>query len=78
MTLDGPEGPRLHAVWSWPDGLLAPGTVEAQSDAWLRALTALTEHARHGDPGGWTPSDLPLVDLDQAELDELQAAWRDR
>ncbi len=77
VTLDGAEGPRLRAVWSWPDGLLTPDAVADLSATWLRALTALVSHTERADAGGWTPSDLPLVDLDQSEIEALESAWRD-
>nr|AGN74876.1 nonribosomal peptide synthetase [Streptomyces griseoviridis] len=78
VTLDGPEGPRLRAVFRWPRALLAPNTAAGISTAWTRALTALVDHVRRPDAGGWTPSDLPLVDLDQSDIEALEAAWRDR
>ncbi|GAA3989769.1 hypothetical protein GCM10022384_42160 [Streptomyces marokkonensis] len=78
VTLDGPAGPRLTAVFRWPRALLAPEAAAALSTAWTRALTALVDHVRRPDAGGWTPSDLPLVDLDQSDIEAIEAAWRDR
>ncbi len=78
VTLDGPEGPRLRAVLSWPRALLTHGAAAGLAAVWTRALTALVDHVRRPDAGGWTPSDLPLVDLDQSDIEALEAAWRDR
>ncbi len=78
VTLDTLDGPRLRAVFRWPGALLAPDTAAGISTAWTRALTALVDHVRRPGAGGWTPSDLPLVDLDQSDIEALEAAWRDR
>ncbi|MFF4169351.1 amino acid adenylation domain-containing protein [Streptomyces sp. NPDC001744] len=77
-TEDGPGGPRLVTRWTWPAGLLAETDVTALADAFDRALRAIAEHAGRPDTGGWTPSDLPLVSLDQSQLDRLQNKWGGR
>ncbi|MFD9425547.1 MULTISPECIES: non-ribosomal peptide synthetase [unclassified Streptomyces] len=78
VTLDAPDGPRLRAVWSWPAALLDTPDVVCLGEGWTRTLTALVTHADTPDAGGWTPSDLPLVDLEQSDIDALEAAWRGR
>ncbi|GGL59747.1 hypothetical protein GCM10014719_71300 [Planomonospora parontospora subsp. antibiotica] len=70
---DRPDGPHLEAVWSWPDGVLTEAEAEELAGTWFDALGGL---AAHGS-GGHTPSDL-LVELDQEEIDRIQAAWEDR
>jgi len=79
VTRDLPGGPELTATWSWPDGVLPEDQVRALAEAWFAALRGLVAHleADDGQAGGFTPSDL-LVDLDQAEIDALQAAWRNK
>ncbi|WP_069170191.1 non-ribosomal peptide synthetase [Streptomyces griseus] len=77
-TEDLPDGPRLVTRWTWPSDLLKEEDVEALSGAFLRALRAVAEHAERPDAGGWTPSDLPLVSLDQAQIDRLQNKWGGR
>ncbi|MGW0330971.1 amino acid adenylation domain-containing protein [Streptomyces sp. NPDC003011] len=69
-------GPRLTARWTWPGRLLSEADVRELADTWFRALRALTQHAEHPDAGGYTPSDLALVDLSQDEIDGLEAEWR--
>ncbi len=76
VTRDTPDGPRLEAVWSWPDGVLAEHDVRVLADAWFDALDALTAHVGRTGASGWTPSDLPLVSLSQAEIDLLESEWR--
>ncbi|MFE9858966.1 amino acid adenylation domain-containing protein [Streptomyces sp. NPDC005780] len=77
-TEDLPDGPRLVAHWTWPSDLLKEEDVGALSEAFVRALRAIAEHAQRPDAGGYTPSDLPLVSLDQAQIDRLQNKWGGR
>ncbi|WP_167402601.1 non-ribosomal peptide synthetase [Micromonospora viridifaciens] len=75
VVVDGPDGPRLTAEWSWPDGVLTDGDVRELADGWLAALEAITEYASHPGAGGRTPSDLPLVELDQDEVERLEQRY---
>ncbi|MEV7401807.1 amino acid adenylation domain-containing protein [Streptomyces sp. NPDC091267] len=77
-TEDLPDGPRLVTRWTWPSDLLKEEDVGALSDAFIRALRAIAEHAERPDAGGYTPSDLPLVSLNQAQIDRLQNKWGGR
>ncbi|MFG3137268.1 amino acid adenylation domain-containing protein [Streptomyces sp. NPDC048211] len=77
-TEDLPDGPRLVTRWTWPSDLLKEEDVGALADAFVRALRAIAEHAQRPDAGGYTPSDLPLVSLDQAQIDRLQNKWGGR
>ncbi|SFK25280.1 non-ribosomal peptide synthase domain TIGR01720, partial [Streptosporangium canum] len=72
-THDRWDGPHLEAVWSWPEGVLTGAEVRDLAETWSEALEGLAAHGR----GGYTPSDL-LVDLDQNEIDRIQAAWEKR
>ncbi|APY89610.1 amino acid adenylation domain-containing protein [Streptomyces alfalfae] len=63
--------PRLAVEWTAATEVFGADAVEALQEAWGRALEALAEHARHTS-GGLTPSDLPLVGLDQAAIDVLE------
>ncbi|MFT2020026.1 amino acid adenylation domain-containing protein, partial [Streptomyces sp. 796.1] len=76
-AIDGPHGPSLTIRWTYPPGLLAAERVRRIADrftATLRELadgtagTCVTGAAR----GGHTPSDFPLVTLDQAQVEELE------
>ncbi|MDX1874598.1 non-ribosomal peptide synthase/polyketide synthase [Mycolicibacterium sp. 120266] len=62
------DGPRLRATLTYPDGEFADSVREI-SEHWtavLREFGALT-----GGGGSLTPSDLPLVDLTQQQLDRI-------
>jgi pristinamycin I synthase-2 len=63
---------RRTAPWSWSPGIWAEGDVSALADLWCAELTTLADG---GPAGGHTPSDLPLVSLSQAEIDELEAEF---
>ncbi|MGW1185478.1 amino acid adenylation domain-containing protein [Streptomyces drozdowiczii] len=77
-TEDLPEGPRLVARWTWPSDLLKEEDVGALAEAFNRALRTIAEHAEQPGAGGYTPSDLPLVSLNQAQIDRLQNKWGGR
>ncbi|GAA1310023.1 amino acid adenylation domain-containing protein [Saccharothrix xinjiangensis] len=70
--------PRLAVEWTAARAVLPPDTVADLQRAWGEALAALAAHAdRIGpDGGGLTPSDLPLVDLDQDAIDALERTGR--
>ncbi|MFD6859888.1 non-ribosomal peptide synthase/polyketide synthase [Rhodococcus sp. NPDC060090] len=72
VTVDGPDGPVLRTFWSFPAGLLDDAEVTALAARFTAAATALARHARNPHAGGLTPSDLPLVRLDQPTLEHLE------
>nr|WBO80847.1 amino acid adenylation domain-containing protein [Streptomyces sp. SBE_14.2] len=72
VTETHPDGPRLAATWTWPGALLTEDEVRQLATAWFDALRALVACAElPGAGGGLVPSDLPLVDLTQAEIERL-------
>ncbi|WNI16131.1 non-ribosomal peptide synthetase [Actinacidiphila sp. ITFR-21] len=77
-TRDLPSGPRLFAQWSWLPELLPEPDVREMADTWLRVLRALVEHVRGTGAGGFTPSDMPLVTIKQAQLDRLAGKLTDK
>ncbi|MDX1892209.1 non-ribosomal peptide synthase/polyketide synthase [Mycolicibacterium sp. 050158] len=72
IAVDGDDGTRLKATFSWPAGVLARAEVSALAALWTDALTAIASSAAVTGP---TPSDFPLVTVTQADLDgELAGA----
>jgi non-ribosomal peptide synthase protein (TIGR01720 family) len=69
VTEDGPGGPVLKATWSWTDRFTR-AEVDRIAQAWLKTLSDLA-----GEDTGLTPSDVPLVSLNQGQLDKLAAKW---
>ncbi|MFK2889521.1 condensation domain-containing protein, partial [Dyella flagellata] len=74
-VLDHPEGPELVATWSWAGALFDEGDLRWLAEGWFDALHALAVHAERPDAGGLTPSDMPLVELDQAGIESLEAEF---
>ncbi|RZK73078.1 MAG: hypothetical protein EOP28_05875, partial [Rhodococcus sp. (in: high G+C Gram-positive bacteria)] len=64
MTVDSGDGPQLNSTWTYPPGVLTHEEVEELAQLWLQALAALGTHVESGG-GGFTPSDLDLVELRQ-------------
>ena len=74
ITVVTDEDGRLDTTWSWVPGIWSEDDVQALADRWLAELTAQAEGGTRA-AGGHTPSDLPLVSLSQAEIDELEAEF---
>ncbi|PVE12341.1 non-ribosomal peptide synthetase, partial [Streptomyces scopuliridis] len=72
LTHDSPDGAQLSATWTWPDALFSEDDIRDLAETWFRALDALAAHAEQPGTGGRTPSDLPLVPLDQGEIELLE------
>jgi non-ribosomal peptide synthase protein (TIGR01720 family) len=72
IVRDGPDGPELTVSLSWPRHLLAEDSVRELADTWLAILTGLAGHAAEPDAGGHTPSDFPLLALDQDQIEEFE------
>ncbi|MGW4686105.1 non-ribosomal peptide synthase/polyketide synthase [Streptomyces sp. NPDC004244] len=70
VTVDHADGSRLVATWTWAQGLLTEEEVRDLAEAWFASLTALATVST----GGLTPSDLPLVQLSQGDIEELEGA----
>ncbi|MFE3515085.1 amino acid adenylation domain-containing protein [Streptomyces sp. NPDC059166] len=77
-TEDRPEGPCLVAEWAWAGRTVADTDATAIAHGWFRALKALSAHVARPDAGGFTPSDLGLVEgLEQDEIDEFENEFAD-
>ncbi|MFI6708999.1 non-ribosomal peptide synthase/polyketide synthase [Nonomuraea sp. NPDC050478] len=70
VAVDGAGGPVLTTRFSWPAGVLDAGRVRELAAMWTRALTAI---ATSDTVTGHTPSDFPLVPLDQEDVAAIEA-----
>ncbi|MEU8074813.1 amino acid adenylation domain-containing protein [Catellatospora citrea] len=70
---EGPDGPALGVTWAFPADLLTEDAVRELAEGWFAALGELAEAAAAPGAGGHTPSDFPLVELCQADVDGLAA-----
>ncbi|WP_439674075.1 amino acid adenylation domain-containing protein [Embleya sp. MST-111070] len=66
-------GDELTAHFAFPTGVLSREDVTELAEAWVEASTALARHAATPDAGGLTPTDAPLVEVRQEEIDDWEA-----
>ncbi|QFG26952.1 amino acid adenylation domain-containing protein [Actinomadura sp. WMMB 499] len=77
VVLDRPAGPELTLTLASPAGLLDRADLDELAAAWADLLAGLAAH--DAAPGtARTPSDFPLVTLDQDEIDEFQIKLAER
>ncbi|MBI6899466.1 amino acid adenylation domain-containing protein [Pseudomonas putida] len=85
QDLDGPLGNwlgitgqvyqgELELDWSFSREVFRPETIEALARRYEQVLTELVEHCAQAPHQGVTPSDFPLAELTQAQLDGLPLA----
>lgn len=72
LALERASGPELKATWSWAPALLAEEAVQDLAQEWFHALKLLVAHASRHEVGGLAPSDVPLVEISQAEINQLE------
>jgi non-ribosomal peptide synthase protein (TIGR01720 family) len=72
LTFDRAEGPELSATWSWAGELFSEEQIRDLAQRWFQVLEGLVSHATRTEAGGFTPSDLPLVSLDQEEIENIE------
>ncbi|WP_168701931.1 amino acid adenylation domain-containing protein [Gordonia paraffinivorans] len=65
----GPNGIELDATWEFASKILERADVEELARLWIAALGAIARHVRDEGAGGFTPSDFPLVETTQDEID---------
>ncbi|MGB2951026.1 MAG: condensation domain-containing protein, partial [Rhodococcus sp. (in: high G+C Gram-positive bacteria)] len=75
VTTGGSDGAVFEATFAFPSGVLDRADVEELTTLWVAALTSLAEHANTSAAGGFTPSDLELVSLDQHSIDDIERRY---
>ncbi|MFC8124128.1 amino acid adenylation domain-containing protein [Streptomyces sp. NPDC057302] len=70
---DGAEGPELTVSLSWHGALLDEAVAERVGRHWLDLLAGLAAHTTDPAAGGHTPSDFPLIELAQDEVEQFEA-----
>ncbi|MFB8237929.1 non-ribosomal peptide synthase/polyketide synthase [Kitasatospora purpeofusca] len=71
-TDDFAAGSSLSCMWTWPDGLFTDEEILELCEGWVAALRTLAEQLRRPGNAGRTPSDLPLVELTQRQIERLE------
>ncbi|WP_194813355.1 non-ribosomal peptide synthase/polyketide synthase [Nocardia sp. XZ_19_385] len=75
IVVDTGEGPVLQASFTAPSGVLEKAETEKLAELWRSAVLGLAAYATASDAGGLTPSDVPLVRLDQGEIEVLERRY---
>ncbi|WP_407562708.1 amino acid adenylation domain-containing protein [Streptomyces sp. 184] len=70
---DAPAGPEVTLALAWAGGVLAEADADRLGRTWLDMLAGLAAHTEDPAAGGHTPSDFPLLDLGQDEIDQFEA-----
>jgi amino acid adenylation domain-containing protein/non-ribosomal peptide synthase protein (TIGR01720 family) len=63
-------GGQLQASWTYSENLHKPSTIEALAEAYITALQRLIAHCLSPEAGGYTPSDFPLANIGQDDLEQ--------
>ncbi|MGA4839087.1 amino acid adenylation domain-containing protein [Streptomyces sp. G45] len=72
---DTAQGPELAASIGFPTGVLTHDDVQHLADLWRDALHGLVQHTAQPGAGGLTPSDVPLVNVDQAAIEAWERTY---
>ncbi|MDY7096206.1 MAG: amino acid adenylation domain-containing protein, partial [Acidobacteriota bacterium] len=64
----------LEVAWTFSAAVHDEVTVRALADSLVERLAQLVQHCLSPEAGGFTPSDFPLANLDQPQLDEILAS----
>ncbi|MFQ4162309.1 non-ribosomal peptide synthase/polyketide synthase [Scytonema millei] len=62
---------QLRVDWTYSQNLHHSSTIERIAHEFLQALRGLINHCLAPEAGGYTPTDFPLVQLNNIELDKL-------
>nr|AGS49961.1 long-chain-fatty-acid--CoA ligase [uncultured bacterium esnapd26] len=73
IVQDRPDGPELTLTLEWSADLLDEAEIERLGRQWLDMLSGLARQADDPAAGGHTASDFALVDLEQGEIEALEA-----
>ncbi|MEM1169666.1 MAG: amino acid adenylation domain-containing protein [Cyanobacteria bacterium P01_H01_bin.35] len=69
---------ELQISYSYSNNVHNQATVEHLAQSYLQAIRVIIEHCQSDDAFGYTPSDFPLTQLNQLELDKLLAVINNR
>ncbi|WP_084531625.1 amino acid adenylation domain-containing protein [Nocardia miyunensis] len=65
----GPDGLHLDVTWDFASRIVSDDEIRELAGLWVHALGGLAEHVRSDTTPGFTPSDFPLVEVAQDEID---------
>jgi amino acid adenylation domain-containing protein/non-ribosomal peptide synthase protein (TIGR01720 family) len=67
-------GGQLQLGWTYSSNLHQRATIEGLAQDFVAALRSLIAHCQSSEAGGYTPSDFPLAQMSQDELDKAFAS----
>ncbi|MFF4732255.1 amino acid adenylation domain-containing protein [Streptomyces mirabilis] len=73
VALEGSDGTRLQAAFSYASGLLSRERTAELAALWVEVLHGMAAYADRPDIGGLTPSDASLISVRQDEIE----AWEE-
>jgi len=62
---------QLTMEWSYSTNIHRRGTIERLANEYIEALRNIIKHCQTPEAEGFTPSDFPMADVDQKELEKL-------
>jgi len=65
------RGRELMITWKYSTNLHRLETIEGVAGDYVAALREIIEHCRTTEPRGFTPSDFPMVNVKQQQLDKI-------
>lgn len=72
---DSDTGSCLIATWTGASRLWSREDLRDLSALWLTALDGIVAHSRRPDSGGHSPSDFPLADVSQSDIEDIEGMW---
>ncbi|TCJ89555.1 amino acid adenylation domain-containing protein [Nocardia alba] len=69
LAEEGSDGLELDVTWEFAAQVLSEDEVDELARLWARALGALADHVRSDTGFGFTPSDFPLTEVSQDDVD---------
>jgi non-ribosomal peptide synthase protein (TIGR01720 family) len=66
---------RLRLDWIYSENIHSRGTIDRLAQGFVEALRRLIAHCQSHEAGGYTPSDFPLANVSQQQLDGIMAVF---
>ncbi|MBW4507955.1 MAG: amino acid adenylation domain-containing protein [Scytonematopsis contorta HA4267-MV1] len=67
---------ELQMNWTYSSNVHTHTTIENLANSYMRAIRSIIEHCRSENAFEYTPSDFPLAQLNQKEIDNLLAEFK--
>jgi len=65
------QGGKLIMTWRYSTAIHQEKTIQSMAQRYLENLQAVISHCTSAENGAYTPSDFPLANLSQGQLDEI-------